>query len=309
MLPVDNCDSIEVVDSVILKPGRYIVAVSGGVDSMVLLDILRRQPELVIVVAHFDHGIREDSKLDRMLVEKNATLHNLQFVYETAALWSYASEATARTARYAFLRKMAKAYDATLVTAHHQDDVLETAILNMIRGTGRKGLTSLRSHNSTLRPLLHVNKSEIIEYAKVHNIEWREDVTNRQMRYLRNHIRHEILRRFTFKQKEAMRRKIGEQEKLNAAIAQDLEQLYHQYAHLETDGLYFSRYPLIVLPSTVSLEVLQYILQQQLGTTVPRPQLYRALHFVKTAKKNKYFSLNTDWQLRATLREMIVEHL
>lgn len=181
------------------------VAVSGGVDSMVLLDMLRRQAGLELVVAHFDHGIRDDSAEDRELVEAFAKANGLEFVYEEGKLGRGASEAVAREARYKFLHQVLKdTGSAAIITAHHQDDVLETAIINILRGTGRKGLTALRSRDDVIRPLLKVPKKELLEYAKDHNLKWREDPTNQDLSYLRNYVRHKLLTRFS----EADRRKL-----------------------------------------------------------------------------------------------------
>lgn len=174
--------------------GRYVVAVSGGVDSVVLLDLLRLVPGLQLVVAHFDHGIREDSAEDRRHVQDLAQKYGLPFTYDAGQLGPGASEAEARQARYEFLRKAQAASSAeAIITAHHQDDVLETAIINLLRGTGRKGLSSLTSGEGIIRPLLDVPKSEIIDYARRQSLKWREDSTNTNTDYLRNRIRHELL--------------------------------------------------------------------------------------------------------------------
>src|SRR5437764_343012 len=134
------------MDVVLPKPGKYVVAVSGGVDSVALLDMLARSDDLKLVVAHFDHGIRKDSAKDRKFVEDLAKNYDLPFVYEEGHLGSGTSEAVARGARYDFLHRVKKSHGAqAIITAHHQDDVLETAIINLLRGTGRKGLTSLTS--------------------------------------------------------------------------------------------------------------------------------------------------------------------
>jgi tRNA(Ile)-lysidine synthase len=177
-----------------VEPGKYVVAVSGGVDSVVLLDLLRMYPGVRVVVAHFDHGIRDDSHLDRAHVQALARRYRVPFVYDKGRLGAGASEADARTARYDFLRKAQAASEAdAIVTAHHQDDVLETAIINLLRGTGRKGLSSLTSGEGIIRPLLDVPKSEIIDYAKRHRLQWREDSTNLSTDILRNRVRHELL--------------------------------------------------------------------------------------------------------------------
>jgi len=173
--------------------GRYVVAVSGGVDSMVLLDLFNRQNTGEFVVAHFDHGIRLNSQDDTDFVRQRAEAINRKFYSEKGNLGRNASEEKARIARYHFLervRKMVKA-DA-IATAHHQDDLIETAIINTIRGTGRKGMSSLRSHKQVIRPLLDISKKQIIGYATNHKLEWVEDETNQDSKYLRNYVRKNI---------------------------------------------------------------------------------------------------------------------
>ncbi len=184
-----------------LQPGKYVVAVSGGVDSVVLLDLLYNKtllqevrPPWSLVVAHFDHGIRGDSGQDREFVGQLAKDYGLPFFYETGRLGPKASEAAARQARYEFLRKIRNLYEAdAIITAHHQDDVIETALINLLRGTGRKGLTSLGSTKDIKRPLLDATKAQLIDYAREHGLAWHEDSTNQDEKYLRNHLRNKIL--------------------------------------------------------------------------------------------------------------------
>ncbi|HEX6258362.1 MAG TPA: tRNA lysidine(34) synthetase TilS, partial [Candidatus Saccharimonadales bacterium] len=127
-----------------LASGTYVVAVSGGVDSIVLLDMLAGQAGLELIVAHFDHGIRQDSTEDAEFVRAAAQRYSLPFELGQATLGPGASEEAARTARYSFLRSIAKKYQARIVTAHHADDVIETIAINVARGTGWRGLVSLR---------------------------------------------------------------------------------------------------------------------------------------------------------------------
>src|SRR5665213_799396 len=143
--------TISIRMNVDLVPGKYVVAVSGGVDSISLLHILQAQPGVRLIVAHFDHGIREDSVEDRRLVQNVAREYRLPFVYDAGNLGVDTSEAAARQARYRFLRRVQQASGArAIVTAHHQDDLLETAILNLLRGTGRKGLTALSNRSDMI---------------------------------------------------------------------------------------------------------------------------------------------------------------
>ena len=143
-----------------IKPGTYIIAVSGGIDSVVLLDILSQIHDSRFIVAHYDHGIRVDSGEDRMFVASLAEKYGLPFYSEEGKLGASASEALARDKRYAFLRKIMGQTNAdAIITAHHEDDALETMILNYMRGTGRRGMGVLRSNNEIVRPLLSVSKA------------------------------------------------------------------------------------------------------------------------------------------------------
>jgi tRNA(Ile)-lysidine synthetase-like protein len=185
----------------------YIVAVSGGVDSVVLLHKLKSKlqdeaPSIPstnpqppkYVVAHFDHGIREDSALDAEFVRELAAENQLDFELGVVKLGKDASEATARDARYEFLRMVMKKYYADkIITAHHQDDVIESMVINMIRGTGARGLNPMNGSTDILRPLIHKTKSDLISYAKEHGLTWREDSTNADDKYLRNYVRKNVM--------------------------------------------------------------------------------------------------------------------
>lgn len=189
----------------LVKPGKYVVAVSGGVDSVVLLDMLTQQTDCELVVAHFDHGIRTDSKNDREFVQQLAKQYKLEFEYGEGNLGKSASEAVARKARYGFLFGVMKKRSAqAIITAHHQGDGLETLIINLLRGTGRKGLSSLQSQSSVLRPLLDLPKAELIDYAKAHKLTWREDSTNLDESYLRNWVRLTLIPQLSNDQKQQL---------------------------------------------------------------------------------------------------------
>ncbi len=138
----------------LLIPGKYIVAVSGGIDSVSLLHALTSDKSLHLIVAHFDHGIRDDSALDAKFVANLARELGLSFVTQRVKLGFEASEAVARKHRYKFLHRACIENNAdAIVTAHHQDDVIETAIINTLRGTKRRGLISLKSTELIKRPL------------------------------------------------------------------------------------------------------------------------------------------------------------
>ena len=233
------------MDVVLPSAGSYVVAVSGGVDSVTLLHMLSMQSGLDLTVAHFDHGMREDSGRDRLLVQNLAGMYDLPFVYDEGKLGPGASEAVAREARYKFLHRVRQDSGAqAIITAHHQDDVLETAIINLMRGTGRKGLTSLGSGPDIVRPLLNVPKSDLNVYARVYTLRWNEDETNQDEAYLRNYVRHQILPRLN----TAVRTKLLDiiknlritNEELDALL---VKQLYEQSPGDSIDRKWFGQLP------------------------------------------------------------------
>lgn len=175
-------------------PGKYIVAVSGGVDSVCLLDILVASGEYDLVVAHADHGIRVDSEEDADLVVALAHKYNLLINATKLQLGKNASEERTRTARYAFLFDAMELADAdAIITAHHADDVLETSIMNIRRGTDRYGAAGGMTREGIVRPLINLTKAELLDYAREHQLQWREDNTNQDVKYTRNKVRHELI--------------------------------------------------------------------------------------------------------------------
>jgi len=284
------------------------VAVSGGVDSMALLDMLSRLPELDLIVAHVDHGIRPDSNEDRELVQHVAMSHNIPFVYTKLQLGGQASEEKARRARYDFLRHARKKYNAhAIITAHHQDDLLETALMNIVRGTGRYGLSTLTNLPDIVRPLLHVTKQALIEYATRHNLSWREDTTNLDLRHVRNYIRHRVLARADEPTRDRLLSIIVRHAALNQAIDAELDALYSRHATLLSGTTTLPRYQLIMLPHAVAYELLQRAVREHLGSRLLQPLAWRALHFAKTAKLHRQLELNRDWRLRIGRQIVIVE--
>lgn len=172
--------------------GGYVLAVSGGVDSITLLDVfakVARTKGYTLVVAHFDHGIRKDSKEDCKFVAKLALQYKLPFESKRVELGAKATEATARTERYKFLDLVASKYSATIVTAQHADDLAETIIFNQ----GRKSAAIPFANKNVLRPFINIYRHEVLSYAKSHKLTWREDSTNTDLHNARNFIRHVLI--------------------------------------------------------------------------------------------------------------------
>ncbi len=178
-----------------------LIAVSGGVDSMALLDLCR-ELDNPIAVAHCNFGLRgAASDKDEELVKKvaqnpNLPIHTIRFSTADYAKENGISiEMAARDLRYAYFKELCQKYGySKILTAHHANDNAETFLLNLAKGTGIKGLTGIpRVRESIVRPLLNFSRTEILEYAKNQRLEYREDLTNTETIYQRNKIRHSIL--------------------------------------------------------------------------------------------------------------------
>jgi len=254
---------------------RYVVAVSGGVDSVALLDMLSHVGGHEIIVAHFDHGIREDSADDAAFVGKLAQQYGYVFETVREELGKSASEELARDRRYAFLRQVAKKHHARIVTAHHADDVVETIAINLHRGTGWRGVAVLDS--DIVRPLLATSKATLLEYAKQHNLEWHQDSTNASDAYLRNRLRGAVASLDDVKKADLLARR--EQQIIHK------QQIDTEVAQLIGLGPDYSRYFFTHIPNQVAVECLRGLVDAQLT----RPQLERALLAIKTAQPKSVY--------------------
>jgi len=287
-----------------LQPGSYVVAVSGGVDSSALLHHLYAQnwraaaagqPTSKLIVAHYNHGIRENSDKDRFLVQALAKAYGLPFVYDAGRLGPHASEATARAARYKFLRSVQRASNSrAIITAHHQDDLLETAVLNLLRGTGRKGLTALNSRPGLHRPALHLPKQALIDYAKDQGLVWREDDTNNDPKYLRNYVRHYLLTKFDDHSQQQLRYIIIKLQQQNHELDNALVNLLHQQSKAgKIDRRWFNH-----LPHAVAREVLATWLRAYGWRQIDRRGIERLVVAAKVAQSGKLFPLSKGHNLK-----------
>jgi len=278
--------------------GRYIVAVSGGVDSVVLLHMLvHERPNDELIVAHFDHGIRAESADDAMFVEQLAQQYGLLYESRREELGSDASEEHARSRRYTFLREMAQKHQGTIVTAHHADDVVESIAINLTRGTGWRGLAVLDSAD-TERPLLDHKKADLIDYAKKYHLEWREDATNQDTKYLRNNLRQKLA-------------SLDEDSHRLLRLYRDRQCFLRQMVNNEIDRLVgaspYSRHTYIAVSDVAAQELLRGVFVQE-GVSVPtRPQIQRALHAIKVLHAGKRHNVATGISLRFTKTHFVVE--
>lgn len=187
-----------------LKLGdTIVVGVSGGSDSMALLHMLReikKESDIYIICAHVNHNIRPESLREKCEVEKYCD--NNQIYFESMTIEEYGDDNfhnEARTKRYAFFESVVKKYGANyLFTAHHADDLMETILMRIARGSTLKGYAGFTKEidmgdYKIIRPLMDVTKSEILQYTKINKIKFSEDSSNFKDKYTRNRYRKYIL--------------------------------------------------------------------------------------------------------------------
>lgn len=182
------------------KKESFIVAVSGGPDSLCLLDILyllSQKTGSTIQMVHVNYGLRGmDSDLDEKLVRERAQAYGIDLSVFHPKKTSFNNlEEKLRTIRYQLLEKVRKEKKATLIAvAHHEDDQAETFLLRLLRGSGMRGLSSMLPKNGFIvRPLIEASREDILRYLTERGLSYRIDKSNEQDAFLRNRIRHELI--------------------------------------------------------------------------------------------------------------------
>jgi len=185
---------------------KYLIGVSGGRDSMVLLFALHARGFTRLTVCHLNHGLRGNAaKADARLVERSAHKLGLAFELGEADVKTHARtnkqsiESAARELRHAFFQTCAKAHRSPRIfLAHHADDQVETCLFNFLRGSGTAGLGGMKmcamlGRLELIRPMLAISRAEISAYAKANRIPYRDDASNQSAAHTRNRIRASVL--------------------------------------------------------------------------------------------------------------------
>ena len=261
---------------------KKVLAISGGVDSMVLLDIFADDPEAV--VAHFNHGTRTSADDDTKFVEQAARTYGIPFYLGSAKLGADVSEADARKARYNFLSQVAKKVDGKIYTAHHINDLVETVAINIMRGTGWRGLSPFGNEN-VVRIFLESEpktRADIDAYAASHDISFRQDPTNVEDKYLRNRVREKVGLMSKIELLE-----VFELYKKQSVLRQEIEQIISSI--LPVDGR-FNRGIFAELDDCVAVEILRASLARA-GISATRPQILDFLSAIRNYAPEKSFNL------------------
>lgn len=234
---------------------KILAAVSGGIDSVVLCEVLH-QLKYDFAIAHCNFGLRaEDAEADQLFVKKLAKKYDVPFYTENFNTRNFAEQEhisiqmAARNLRYQWFEKVRQqeGYDF-IATAHHSNDTTETVLLHLTRGTGIAGLHGIPAKNgSIIRPMLSVTKDDIFEYVTERKLIWREDVSNETTKYQRNKIRHEViptLKEINPNLEETVRQTAERVSHAEAIVAAYIENLREQSLKEAENAVYLSLVPL-----------------------------------------------------------------
>ena len=263
---------------------KLILAVSGGVDSMAFLTMYAHAD---IVVVHIDHGTRKSSAEDADFVRRKCQKLRVKFYETKLELGEGASEELARKKRYEFLKTIQEKEGGTLCTAHHLDDVLESIAINLIRGTGWRGLTPFYG-DELVRPFIisKMWKRDVLKFAGEQSICFRQDPTNYEANYLRNRVREKMT-----ELDETARANIIELFEKQNKLRGKIERLVTELAKQTVVGKNFHKKELILAADEkVALEILREICLIH-GYSLTRKQLADFLSAIKTYAPHKKFNL------------------
>ena len=263
---------------------KLILAVSGGVDSMALLAMYKQAD---IVVVHIDHGTRKSSAEDADFVRRKCQELGVKFYETKLELGEGVSEELARKKRYEFLKTIQEKEGGTLCTAHHLDDVLESIAINLIRGTGWRGLTPFYG-DELVRPFIIAKmwKRDVLKFAGEQKICFRQDPSNYEIDYLRNRVRE----RMNELDKTARADIVNLFEKQNE-LRGKIEKLVTELAKQTVVGKNFHKKELfLTADEKVAIEVLREICLMH-GYSLTRKQLGDFLLAIKTYAPHKKFNL------------------
>ena len=299
----------------ILREGGLVVATSGGLDSMVLLHLLRfgfQSSGLPIHVAHFDHRTREGSRSDSEWVCGVASVWGLP-VFVERAQEPLRSEESARNARYSYLESVRRAVRAdVVVTAHHADDQAETVLFRLLRGSGTVGLSGIAEFREPglWRPLLPFWKEELVEYADSVGLRWREDPSNLESAFARNVLRSRIIPDAESSVAPGARRalvRLAEQARDDVEAWRYLLPGLVETLDLEEgdDALSVDRAQLLLLPGALRGRVLRW-LGERLGARLDTVGTRLAAEFASSGGSGRHLDLTAGLVVRRELDRIVL---
>ncbi len=302
-------NAFKILNQYIQKDENVLIAVSGGVDSMVLLDVSRQYfDKQNIFVVSVDHSVRENSFEDINLVKAYCNKYGLSFFTEKL-LWKddeKQTEEVMRLKRYNILQEYTEKFKSKFIlTAHHLDDRFETFLFRLVRGAGLNGLLSPKyKENNILRPLLDIRKKDIIEYALESKVSWNEDITNNDTRYARNNIRHNVIENL---------------EKIHPTAVKNFQTLIHdleawdtfhkKYIEkwLESHPIPFLCKDFLELPSIIQTELISELVRKH-GEVLTRGHLEEVLKIIRSGIGGKCVKLKCGVEVCVREKKVWIEN-
>jgi tRNA(Ile)-lysidine synthase len=298
--------------SLALPGGPALVAVSGGLDSVVLLDLLHRTAasSRALVVAHADHGIHPDSGSVAARVAAFAAGLGLRCEIGRLALGAGSGETSAREARYAWLLGLRDRVDAAVIfTAHHADDQAETVLMRALEGSGPGGLSGMRPVSGSLvRPLLRFRRAELARYARERGLPVWVDPANSDPVHLRSWIRCDLLPsvRTRLPDVDARLRRLGSQ------AAREREAWGHVIDHLpgldpraERRGISVAAAPLRTYDSALAHTVVMAAARRA-GLAIGSRRAARVLHLIGSGPSGREVPLGGGWRAELAFERVLI---
>jgi tRNA(Ile)-lysidine synthetase-like protein len=296
-------------------PGPALVAVSGGPDSLALLDLLAATSgdhALDLVVAHVDHGIGEQSAVVAARVREAAVKYSVPFEIERLALGRSATETTAREARYRALGVMAGRVGArTIALAHHADDQAETVLMRLLRGSGPAGLAAMQPRPGIFRPLLPFRREELARYLQDRGIEAWHDPANADPKHLRSWLRQAVMPVIAERLPDVVRR-LGEAAEQagrnNAAWGALLETLPDLEFRSERDSVSVAAHALASYDSALA-EAIVRALGRRAGCSIGRARAARLIALATGGRSGSVVPLGAGWGGEIAFGRLVLRRL
>ena len=293
------------LNSLLKKDDTIVLAVSGGPDSMCLLSVLnnlKSRYNLNIICAHVNHNLRKESNDEAKFVENYCVINNIIFEYMIIENYknNKFSEQEAREKRYNFFEELVKKYNANyLMTAHHGDDLIETILMRIVRGSNLKGyigIPKIKNYNNykLVRPLLYLSKEDIYEYLKKEKIKYVIDKSNESEKYTRNRYRKHVLPFLKNEEKKVHNKFLEyseELEKSNNFINKYLENIFNNIVHNN------------IININELLKEDEYIQEKILEKVIENIQKYNVFNINKEQLNNIYKLINNHGNVTIDLAD------
>ena len=310
-------------NNLIRENDKILVAVSGGPDSICLLNILyniKERLKIELYVAHVNHLIRKEAKSDAEFVKEFCDSKNIEFFYkecdvkEKAQTEKISTEEAGRNARYEFFEEIANKYNINKIAiGHNKNDLAETLIMNILRGTGTQGLKAILNKNGKyIRPLLDVDREKIEEYCEKNNLKPRIDLTNFENNYTRNKIRNIVIpyvkKEFNPNIVETLTRlsqiATEEQDFINLEVEKAYKKILLSE---ESENIKISGKKFVEIHTAIQKRTILYIINRLFGNTkqIEKKHIEDIIKLINKNIGNKYLTPNKN--LKVSIKKGIVE--